>query len=129
MHAHPGSSITSTSTILAETTHLIPQPTITTATGPLNPHTLTSSIAREALSKPLTSGRASTGRQGGGSTLARMDLNVAQTAETIKEAISNALQEGLEEQLDKAKFTVAATTSAATTTGTSGPAVASAAMA
>jgi hypothetical protein len=42
-----------------------------------------------------------------------MDLNVAQTAETIKEAISNAVQEGLEEQMDKAmdmhKVTIAAT--------------------
>lgn len=89
--------------------HAIPQTTITTATGTLNPTTLNSSIARQALSQSVRSGGA--GRNG--STLARMDLNVAQTAETIKEAISNAVQEGLEEQMDKAmdmhKVTVAAT--------------------
>ena len=41
-----------------------------------------------------------------------MDINLTQSAETIKEAISNAVQEGLEEQLDKAievqKVTMAA---------------------
>lgn len=66
------------------------------------PTTLTSRIAHQALSKSSTSSASS-----GSSTLARLDLNVAQTGETIKEAASNALQEGFEEQLDKAHKLVA----------------------
>lgn len=110
-HVNVSSSVTTTTTTVVETAlpHAIPQPIITTATGTINPSTLTSSIARQALSKPLSSNTTSAGR---GSTLARMDMNVAQSAETIKEAISNAVQEGLEEQLDKAmgmqKVTMAA---------------------
>jgi hypothetical protein len=88
---------------LAETAlpHIIPQPSITTATGTINPQTLTSTIARQALSKPLAN-TSSSARAGGSSTLAQLDMNLAQSAESIKEAISNAVQEGFEEQLDKA---------------------------
>ncbi|GHJ87639.1 hypothetical protein NliqN6_4041 [Naganishia liquefaciens] len=104
-HANVSPLITNPIVVETALPHAVPQPSIAIATGSINPATLTCSIARQALSKPTTSA-------GRGSALARMDINLTQSAETIKEAISNAVQEGLEEQLDKAievqKVTMAA---------------------
>ncbi|KAJ9121632.1 hypothetical protein QFC22_002252 [Naganishia vaughanmartiniae] len=92
-HLPPTGTISNTTIRLLETT--VTEPLLTTTPSKV-PTTLTSRIAQQALSKSTTTTTSSS------STLARLDLNVAQTGETIKEAASNALQEGLKEQLDKA---------------------------